>query len=85
MAFSMGEPSSQRVIKPTYQRWSTFVPNNEFGDFQTPPQLAQLCLKRLDIPQVAVRVLEPACGLGSFLHAASQVAPDSEREDRDSA
>lgn len=56
------------------------MPNNEFGDFQTPPQLAQLCLKRLDIPQVAVRVLEPTCGLGSFLHAASQVAPDSERQ-----
>lgn len=54
------------------------MPNNEFGDFQTPPQLAALCLERLDIPANA-RVLEPTCGLGSFLHAAAQVAPGSER------
>lgn len=55
------------------------MPNNEFGDFQTPPQLAQLCLERLRIPARA-RVLEPTCGLGSFLQAASQVVPDSERQ-----
>ncbi|MDM2175293.1 Type I restriction-modification system methyltransferase subunit [Mycobacteroides abscessus subsp. abscessus] len=52
--------------------------NNEFGDFQTPPQLAQLCVELLSIPPNA-RVLEPTCGLGSFLHAAAQVAPSTER------
>lgn len=55
------------------------MPNNEFGDFQTPPQLAQLCLQLLNIPAGA-RVLEPTCGLGSFLHAAAQTNPDSERQ-----
>lgn len=39
-----------------------------------------MCLERLDIPVgVGARVLEPTCGLGSFLHVTSQMVPDSER------
>lgn len=52
--------------------------NNEFGDFQTPPPLAKRCLEILGI-KANSRVLEPTCGQGSFLHAAAELAPDSER------
>lgn len=58
-------------------RW-WILPNNEFGDFQTPDELAERCLSLLDIPNDA-RVLEPTCGLGSFLRASAKAAPGSER------
>lgn len=54
------------------------MPNNEFGDFQTPLALATQCLKVLNLPENA-RVFEPTCGWGSFLEAAATVAPQSER------
>ena len=54
------------------------MPNNEFGDFQTPDELSERCLALLDIPDDA-RVLEPTCGMGSFLRAAAKAAPNSER------
>lgn len=54
------------------------MPNNEFGDFQTPVGLALQCLKVLGLPANA-RVLEPTCGAGAFLEAATEVAPFSER------
>ena len=54
------------------------MPNNEFGDFQTPFELALGCLRTLGLPQDA-RVLEPTCGVGNFLEAASLLAPDSDR------
>lgn len=54
------------------------MPNNQFGDFQTPPELAKLCLERLNIPSDA-RVLEPTCGTGTFLRAAKAIAPGTER------
>jgi hypothetical protein len=52
----------------------------EFGDFQTPPALA-LDICRL-IKSLGVRpksVLEPTCGLGSFLRAALEVFPGASR------
>lgn len=52
--------------------------NNEFGDFQTPLTLAKRCLEILEIRPTS-RVLEPTCGQGSFLQAAAELAPDSER------
>ncbi|WP_165164391.1 SAM-dependent DNA methyltransferase [Corynebacterium qintianiae] len=52
--------------------------NNEFGDFQTPLALAKRCLEVLNISSDA-RVLEPTCGVGAFLQAAQELAPDSER------
>ena len=54
------------------------MPNNEFGDFQTPIVLATQCLKTLKLPSHA-RILEPTCGAGSFLQAAADIAPQSER------
>lgn len=54
------------------------MPNNEFGDFQTPLGLATQCLKVLGLPENA-RVFEPTCGVGAFLEAAAKVAPASER------
>jgi hypothetical protein len=54
------------------------VPNNEYGDFQTPLDLAIRCLQVLGLPGDA-RVLEPTCGLGSFLEASALISPDSER------
>lgn len=54
------------------------MPNDQFGDFQTPPELAKLCLEKLAIPSDA-RILEPTCGTGTFLRTAQTIAPDSER------
>ncbi len=54
------------------------MPNNEFGDFQTPLGLAAQCLKVLGLPDNA-RVFEPTCGQGSFLEAAARIAPGSDR------
>lgn len=53
------------------------MPNNEFGDFQTPLPLAQALIKRLP-PRQWAHVLEPTCGVGNFLQAAVDVFPDSE-------
>lgn len=48
------------------------MPNNEFGDFQTPLPLAQSILRTL--PEGPWdRVLEPTCGGGSFLRAAAML------------
>ncbi|MBL7260846.1 hypothetical protein [Paractinoplanes lichenicola] len=55
------------------------MPNNEFGDFQTPLALALQCLKVLELPGDA-RLLEPTCGVGSFLEAGATVSPASERQ-----
>ncbi|NHC24121.1 class I SAM-dependent methyltransferase [Nocardioides sp. IC4_145] len=54
------------------------MPNNEFGDFQTPLALAMQCLRVMGLPEDA-RVLEPTCGLGSFMQAAATLSPNSER------
>ncbi|WP_406708904.1 hypothetical protein QEV68_05400 [Trueperella pyogenes] len=54
------------------------MPNNEFGDFQTPLELAVQCLRVLDLPSGA-RVLEPTCGRGAFLRGAKIVTPETER------
>ncbi|MBC5582867.1 SAM-dependent methyltransferase [Eggerthella sp. NSJ-70] len=57
--------------------------NDEFGDFQTPFELADACLGamarvlglRRDEPY---RVLEPTCGTGSFMRASAGIFPRSE-------
>lgn len=46
----------------------------EFGDFQTPPDLAHQCCKLLKSRRPA-SVLEPTCGTGTFLQAAIAVFP----------
>lgn len=55
------------------------MPNNEFGDFQTPRALASQVLQMLNGDRAWTRVLEPTCGLGNFLHAAEEVLPDTHR------
>lgn len=54
------------------------MPNNPFGDFQTPIELAVQCLRVLDLPSEA-RIFEPTCGWGTFLEAAARISPKSER------
>ncbi|MEZ3160458.1 hypothetical protein AB1K54_07895 [Microbacterium sp. BWT-B31] len=54
------------------------MPNNEFGDFQTPLALAEQCLRVVGLPADA-RVLEPTCGVGAFLHASAVLQPGTER------
>lgn len=53
--------------------------NDEFGDFQTPANLVNMCLRSLPQDVDWLRILEPACGLGSFLSAAKEVFPLAER------
>ena len=44
----------------------------EYGDFQTPKELADLvCQKLLDIGILPLNVIEPTCGLGTFLESAT--------------
>jgi hypothetical protein len=50
----------------------------EFGDFQTPPALARRVVDLLRDRGLAPRtIVEPTCGTGAFVGAASTVFPDS--------
>ena len=53
------------------------MPNNEFGDFQTPRPLAAQVLRTLGARRWA-RVLEPTCGAGAFLAEIAAAMPDAE-------
>jgi hypothetical protein len=57
--------------KVTSPEWRTFVPNNEYGDFQTPRDLAAKVLATAIGRDIWPRVLEPTCGTGNFLHEAA--------------
>jgi hypothetical protein len=53
----------------------------EFGDFQTPNDLAReamVHLKKLDPEFQPKTIIEPSCGIGSFLLAAADTYPDAE-------
>jgi hypothetical protein len=51
--------------------------NNEWGDFQTPAELASLAVE--SIPRKPWgRLLEPTCGEGAFLSASVRLGPDIE-------
>jgi len=53
------------------------MPNNEFGDFQTPPALARRVVDVL--PRRGwTRVLEPTCGTGNFLGESARAFPDAQ-------
>jgi len=57
------------------------LPNNEFGDFQTPLPLARQVMRTLGLSGRRGnwgRVLEPTCGVGNFLEAASELLPEAE-------
>src|SRR5688572_11280625 len=50
----------------------------EFGDFQTPDTLALNILRTIEkLKLVPNSVIEPSCGRGAFLCAASEVFPDA--------
>ncbi|MBY4130887.1 SAM-dependent methyltransferase [Rhodococcus fascians] len=54
------------------------MPNNEFGDFQTPIELARVLVSTLPRRSWA-RVLEPTCGVGNFLSVLARSHPEAER------
>lgn len=48
----------------------------EYGDFQTPPELAsQVCRLLADRGTIPASILEPTCGIGNFLLAAVERFP----------
>lgn len=53
----------------------------EFGDFQTPKELATIAVARLlDTLSFAPKtIIEPTCGVGAFLMAAAEAFPDAEK------
>ena len=54
------------------------MPNNEWGDFQTPDALTALVVSSVaHLPWE--RVLEPTCGIGRFLEATRSLGPGIER------
>lgn len=54
------------------------MPNNEFGDFQTPIELARALVSTLPRRQWT-RVLEPTCGVGNFMSVIGEHHSDAER------
>ncbi len=53
------------------------LPKDQYGDFQTPLELANAVLGLLKRLQFA-RVLEPTCGSGNFIRAAQKALPSAE-------
>ena len=53
----------------------------EFGDFQTPLELARIVCRILSKTRrfAPASIVEPTCGRGSFLVAAFEAFPDAER------
>src|SRR5438309_1297342 len=56
------------------QDWRICLPNNEWGDFQTPPELVRKIIETLPAHSWG-RVLEPTCGTGSFMRGAAALRP----------
>ncbi len=54
------------------------MPNNEWGDFQTPSDLALQALRSLGATRWT-RLLEPTCGLGRFLEASQTLGSNVHR------
>src|SRR5215212_2859271 len=50
----------------------------EFGDFQTPPDLARAIFSLLSQRIAPASILEPTCGIGSFLVSGAQIFPEAQ-------
>jgi len=55
------------------------MPNDEFGDYQTPYDLAVEVARVLPARRWG-RILEPSCGSGTFLRVAMELFPGAERQ-----
>lgn len=52
----------------------------EYGDFQTPPELAEkVCCKLVELGLAPSVIIEPTCGLGAFVEASARLFPSAER------
>jgi len=52
----------------------------EFGDFQTPKELAQkICQKLLELEVIPDNIIEPTCGIGSFIESSAYSFPNAKR------
>lgn len=86
MRFNGGYNTGEQSTKQTMSEGSTGLRDRmaakprartELGDFQTPPSLAnEVCdlLVRLDVSPASV--IEPTCGIGTFLRASEAAFPD---------
>lgn len=54
------------------------MPNNEFGDFQTPIELVRTLVSKLP-RRDWTRILEPTCGVGNFLSVLGEHHPTADR------
>ena len=52
----------------------------EFGDFQTPLELAKrVCQKLIELGVSPVTVIEPTCGVGAFVEASAITFPAAKK------
>ena len=50
----------------------------EYGDFQTPPALAEMvCRKLVELNVNPGTIIEPTCGVGNFIEAAARSFPSA--------
>jgi hypothetical protein len=82
----MGAPSSRRAWLTAFSSYGEHMTSRkskdiwEFGDFQTPYELALEVTQLLRSLNIVPRaILEPTCGQGAFLCAAASVFPEAEQ------
>ena len=52
----------------------------EYGDFQTPPELAEMvCRKLIELDVNPKIIIEPTCGIGNFIQAAANSFPSASK------
>jgi hypothetical protein len=52
----------------------------EYGDFQTPPELAEMvCRKLIELDVNPKVIIEPTCGIGNFIEAAANSFPSASK------
>jgi type I restriction-modification system DNA methylase subunit len=52
----------------------------EYGDFQTPLELAEMvCRKLVELDVNPRTIIEPTCGIGNFIQAAARLFPSADK------